>query len=81
MMMYQRATKLYIDLFHQQPNFERPGEADQYNLLESALCDVVHDCKSVAEQHGAEGPPGLWGEGLRQGAKKIAFHIERDIGK
>ena len=81
MMMYQRATKLYLDLFHHEPNFERPEEADQYTLLEAALRDVVRDCKSVAEQQGTEGSQGLWGEGFRQGAKKIAFHIERNIGK
>ncbi len=81
MMIYQRASKLFIDLFHHQPNFDRPEEADQYALLVAALRGVVHDCKAVAEHHGIGGPPGLWGEGLRQGAKKIAFHIERDIGK
>ncbi|MEP7153014.1 MAG: hypothetical protein ABI856_14995 [Nitrospira sp.] len=81
MMIYQRATKLYIDLFHHQPNFERPEEADQFALIETALRQVLHDCKTVAEQHGTGGPQGLWGEGLRQGANKIAFHIERDIGK
>ena len=81
MMMYQRATKLFIDLFHHLPNLDKSEEADQFTLLESALREVVQDCKSLAEQHGAEGPQGLWGEGLRQGAKKIAFHIERDIGK
>ena len=80
MRMSQRATKLYIDLFHHQPNFERPEEADQYTRLETALREVVHDCKTLVEQHGTGGPQGLWGEGLRQGAKKMAFHIERDIG-
>ncbi len=63
-MIYRRAIKLYIDLFHHQPNLEKPDEADQSALLETALREVVHDCKSVAEQHGTEGPQGLWGEGL-----------------
>ena len=81
MMIYQRATRLYADLFHHEPNFARQEEGDQYALLETALRNVVHDCKSVAEQHGTGEMQGLWAEGLRQGAKKIAFHIDRDIGK
>ncbi len=42
--MYQRATKLYIDLVHHQPNFDKSEEADQFTLLESALREVVRDC-------------------------------------
>lgn len=80
MRMHQRATTLYRQLFHHAPNFEVPEEADQYFLLEKALREVAHDCKTVAEQYASGGSQGLWGEGLRQGANKIAFAIHRDVG-
>ena len=81
MWIYQRATKLYTDLFHRHPNFEIREEAEQYARLEKALRDVVDDCRRVAEQHATGVPQGLWGEGARQAASKIAFLIEREIGK
>ena len=81
MWIYQRATKLYNDLFHRHPNFGKPAEAEQYALLEKALRDVVYDCRHVAEEHATQVPQGLWGEGARQAASKIAFLIEREVGK
>jgi hypothetical protein len=81
MWIYQRATKLYNDVFHRHPNFEMREEAEQYALLEKALRDVVDDCKTVAEQHATQVPQNLWGEGARQAASKIAFLIGREVGK
>jgi hypothetical protein len=54
MMMYQRATKLYKQLFHHSPNLEEPEQASQYVLLERALREVAYDCKTVAEQQAVE---------------------------
>jgi hypothetical protein len=70
MRMSQRATKLYINLFHHQPNFERPDEAGQYTRLETALREVVHDCKTLVEQHGTGGPQGAVGRGLTTGRQE-----------
>jgi hypothetical protein len=81
MWIYQRVTTLFHELFHRHPNFEMREEAEQYALLEKALRDVVEDCRRVAEQQATGAPQGLWGEGARQSASKIAFLIEREVGK
>ena len=81
MTLQQRATKLYTELFHHIPNLEQAEEAREYALLQAALLATVHDCKKVAEQHALGGPQSSWGDGLRHGANKIAFAIERDVGK
>jgi hypothetical protein len=81
MMIYQRATKLYKQLFHHSPHLEEPEQASQYVLLERALRDVAYDCKTVAEQQAVGVPQGVWGEGMRQGATRIALGIDRDVAK
>ena len=80
MILQQRATKLYTELFHQLPDLEKPEDAREYALLQSALREIVEACKTIAEQHASGGPAGSWGDGLRHAAHKIAFGIERDVG-
>ena len=77
----ERVTKLYTELFHHVPNLDRKDELREYALLETALRQVVTDCKTVAEEHALGGPQGPWGEGLRHAAHKIAFAIEQNVGK
>jgi hypothetical protein len=81
MMIHKRAMDLYKDLFHHSPNWEEPEDANRYLLLEKALRAVAYECKGVAEQQASLAPQGLWGEGLRQGAIKIASVINRDVAK
>jgi hypothetical protein len=76
-----RVTKLYTELFHQLPDLEKPEDAREYALLLAALGEMVQACKAIAEQHASWGPAGPWGDGLRHAAHKIAFAIERDVGK
>ncbi len=81
MSMQHRVTKLFTELFHHIPDLELKEDAREYALLQAALRDIVRDCKKIAEQHASGGPEGPWGEGLRHGANRIAFAIERDVGK
>ena len=81
MMIHKRAMDLYKDLFHHSPNWEEPEDANRYVLLEQALRAVAYECKCVAEEQASLAPQGLWGEGLRQGAIKIASVINRDVAK
>lgn len=81
MMMYQRANKLYHQLFNQSPNLEEPEQASKYMLLERALREVAYDCRTVAEQQAVAVPQGVWGEGMRQGATRIAVGIDRDVAE
>jgi hypothetical protein len=81
MRIHQRASSLYYDLFHHSPNLDDPEQATQYLLLEKALRSVAVDCQGVAEEQASGGPQGVWGEGLRQGAQRIASVINRDVAK
>ena len=81
MSMQHRVSKLYTELFHHIPDLEQKNDAREYALLQAALREVVQYCKKIAEQHATGGPDGPWGEGLRHGANRIAFAIERDLGK
>ena len=80
MTLQERVTKLYTELFHHVPGLEK-DDAREYALLQAALRETVQDCKQVAERHAVGGPQGPWGEGLRHAANKIAFAIDRDVGK
>ncbi len=52
-----------------------------YALLQAAFRELIQECKQVAEQQTLGGPQGPGGEGLRHAANKIAFAIDRDLGK
>ena len=79
MTLQQRVTTLYTELFHI-PDLEKPEDAREYRLLQTALREMVQDCKRAAEQHALGGAQSPWGDGLRHAANKIAFPIERDVG-
>jgi hypothetical protein len=81
MRIHQRATKLYHQLFKHPPDFADPDQMNKYLLLERALRDVAYDCKTLAEQQVEGIPQGVWGEGMRQGATRIAVGIDRDVAK
>jgi hypothetical protein len=81
MRIHQRATNLYYDLFHHSPNLDEPDQATRYLLLEKALRSVADDCKQVAEEQASAELQGVWGEGLRHGAQRIASMINRDVAK
>ena len=81
MTLQERVTKLYAELFHHIPDLERTEDAREYALLQAAMHAIVQDCKQVAERHAEGGPQGPWGEGLRHAANRIAFAIDREVGK
>ena len=81
MTLQERATKLYVELFHHIPDLAKKEDATEYAVLHTALRAVMEACKQVAEQHAPGGPESPWGDGLRHAAHKIAFAIERNVGK
>ena len=81
MTLQERVTKVYVELFHHIPDLDKKNDATEYAVLHTALRDVMEACKQVAEQHAIGGPENPWGEGLRHAAHKIAFAIERNVGR
>ena len=56
-------------------------EARGYVLIEASHREILHDCKKFAEAHAAGSPHSPWGDGLRHETNRIAFAIERDLGR